>query len=698
MSKAVPANSVDPLIVEDDVPFWLNLKNILFLAFAVRIILIPFFSDDYNFWAFRTFTSYFIQGFNPWTILLRDPTLYWINPWRYPSPSLAFTIPAQLIYEYVRNEIVYLYAIKIPLVIADLITIFFLHKILMILSRDVKKAGKLTLLYAFNPIVILVSAVWGITDPVPVMFTVVSLYFFLNATSTTRFATSALFLGWGIAFKLYPIFILPAFLAKLKRFKEAIIFLIFACLPLAAFSVPFLLWDSESYISILLTHHTEGAYPLSPIFILTQLLVVQIMFLLFIATLFIVAYLKKTSIVVNVTLSFLVLYLAFGGLFATNYFSWIVPFTILLLTDKHVREFQGSRLLPFITIPSIIHTLIFNGQYNHVEGSTGIFFWTYHWLGWKIVPFQILPFLQIATPVISLINIAIITYYIYKILKSSKAGTPYQGYHITSSTLFQFLKKNRSLALPFLLILVLPLLVFPQIIPFEPMKSKPEVAPSTFIFFDDFSSSTLNYQWSVMSNGTYTLHFNSNPSYILLDVKRPSRDNTSIFRGRNINSSGFFNSTSATIEIRFRLNRTYDKIDNVVIAKTDGGWLGVTELSRNFEYYFNDADKSRLTIAPLDDRWHVFKLEYNMIGRFIFFDNDFKGEHSPETLSFLFLGGPCSIDWVKVIIEDFPIGTPNRTYALLALCVASTALILITIWLSYSKNFRLHPFKRPCAN
>jgi len=564
---------------------------------------------------------------------------------------------------------------------------------LMILSGDAKKAGKLTLLYAFNPITILVSAIWGTMDPIPVMFTVASLYFFLNTISATGLATSALFLGWGIAFKLYPIFILPAFIAKLKRFKEAIIFIIFACLPLTFFSIPFLLWDSESYINILLTHHAEGVHPLSPIFSLGNLPILQIFLFLSITTLFIIAYLKKTSIIVNVTLSFFVLYLAFGGARATSYFLWMTPFTVLLLADKNVEEFQGSRLLPFITIPSIIQTLIFNGQYNHVEGTAGIFYWVYNWLRWKIVPFQILPFLQIATPVIVLTNIAMIIYFLYKILKASRIVTVHRGYHFTSLTLFQTLKKNKNLTILSLVILTLPLLIFPQIIPFEPTKSKPEIAPSTFTFFDEFNSSTLNYQWSVMKNGTYTLHFDSNPSYIFLDVEGTSQQNTSIYRGRSTNSSGFFNSSSATIEIKFRLNDLTDKVQNIVVAKTDGGWFGATrENSLTNFVYFDDADNSCLTIAASDDHWHVFKMEYNTSGRFIFVDREINGEKSPKTFSFLFLGGPCSIDWVKVVIEDFSIGNPSRTYALLALGAPSTMLVLITAWSLYPKAFRLYVF------
>ncbi|MFX0202886.1 MAG: hypothetical protein ACFFCW_42830, partial [Candidatus Hodarchaeota archaeon] len=123
-------------------------------------------------------------------------------------------------------------------------------------------------------------------------------------------------------------------------------------------------------------------------------------------------------------------------------------------------------------------------------------------------------------------------------------------------------------------------------------------------------------------------------------------------------------------------------------------WFGAaTQTSlTNFVYSFDDDGDGQLTIAPLDNRWHIFKMEYNASGRFVFFDSEFKGEKSSKTFSLLFLGGPCSIDRVKVVIEDFPIGNPSKIHSLLALSVPAIILVLITIALLYPKTFRLHVF------
>ncbi|MFQ6127145.1 MAG: hypothetical protein ACE5R6_21420, partial [Candidatus Heimdallarchaeota archaeon] len=302
---------------------------------------------------------------------------------------------AQLLGSFVENEIVFLYLIKIPLVVADIITIFFLFKILRILAHDEKKATKLTMLYAFNPLVIMVTGVWGTMEPIPMMFTILSLYFFLKASSTAEFLTSAILLGWGTAFKLYPIFIAPAFMIKMRNLKRALLYGIFSALPLATFSLPFLLWDFESYINVILIHNVGGTRPLFPVFYPGLEQIIQMFYFLSVFVLFIIALFRRVAVVSNILLSFLALYFSMGGNVA-NYSLWIVPFTMLLLADDAETP-RSFWVLPFFPLPSIIYGLIYNGPYDAVEGATGFFYWTYHWLGQKVVIFRTESFSQLAT-------------------------------------------------------------------------------------------------------------------------------------------------------------------------------------------------------------------------------------------------------------------------------------------------------------
>mgnify|MGYP001024338577 CR=1 FL=1 len=685
-----------------------KLRNIVFLAFLVRILLIPFFNDNFNFWASRTFSNFLMKGFNPWTIVYHDPTLYWINPWRVPPPLLLLVTPAQAVSGYLNNEIVFLYLIKTPLILADLVTVFFLYKTLMILSNDVKKAEKLTLLYAFNPVTILVSAVWGTPDPIPVMFTTMSIYFFLSATSTKRLAASAVFLGWGIAFKLYPIFILPAFIVKLKRIKKVIMFVAFSCLPLIISSIPFLLWDFEAYVNRLLIHNLGGVFPLFPIGSFGLPFEAQIAYSLFSIVLFIIAYFKKIPLTANVVLSFLALYFALMGACVTNYLLWMLPFTIMVLADEKVKRFRGSRLLPFFAVPSIAWPLIFSGSYNSVEGVSGIFYWIYHWFKEKIIVFRVVPLLQHAILLIIILNLTMILYFFYNIQRKALKVSFYPSGEYRSLINFPISEKTKKLVVLSLMIFVLSSFAFSKTVPFEPMTVAPEVAPSTFVFYDNFTDSLLNYQWLYEGEGTYVLHFNSDSSYILLNAIHNHFNRSSIHRGWLYLENGFYNSSFATIEIIFKFNCLIAGANKSIIVESDGGWFGVSinEKSLTHFVYFDNMSHIGINLTQADTyEWHNFTIVYNN-GRFIYFDNELKGSYdTQQTFSLLYLGnrnfaegwgGACSIDWVRVTIKDFPTGDSGIPYVALAVGGPFIILTLITVWLLRSDTslFEKNKFKK----
>lgn len=149
------------------------------------------------------------------------------------------------------------------------------------------------------------------------------------------------------------------------------------------------------------------------------------------------------------------------------------------------------------------------------------------------------------------------------------------------------------------------------------------------------------------------------------------------------------------VEIRSKFNGLTTEMERAIIAKTDGGWFGVTRENLTDFVYFDDDSNNSVCIHQLDDDWHVFKMEYNTSGRFIFFDGIFKGDYkSPKTFSILFLGKACSIDWVKVVIRDFPSRNPNKIHALLALGVPLIMLTLISVKLLYPKKSRLSYFRK----
>src|SRR6267143_4356371 len=142
----------------------------------------------------------------------------------------------------------YLAALKIPVVISDIITTLYLFRVLSIIaSKD--KAVKLSTLYALNPIVIFLSAIHGTNDPIAIMFTVMAFYYFIrhkpssDSINEKDLVKSALFLGLGIATKFYPLFLVPIFLIALTGRTNRLLYLGLSLVPIVATSLPFILWD-----------------------------------------------------------------------------------------------------------------------------------------------------------------------------------------------------------------------------------------------------------------------------------------------------------------------------------------------------------------------------------------------------------------------------------------------------------------------
>jgi hypothetical protein len=663
---------------------------------VIRVLLIPFFSDDFNYWAYRVPSSFVVEGFNPYIAICKDPTLYWINPWRQTPTYLVFLVPAYVLGSVLQNEIIFLYAIKIPFIIGDLITAFFLFKIALILSEDAEKAKKICMLYAFNPLTIFASAIWGVSDPIPISLTVISLYYFLCSPSKSKIEFPAFLMGLGIAFKLYPVFILPAFLIKIRRWKKAVVFIFFASLPPALSSLPFFLWNPESFSNRLFSHNLSGMFPLFPV-ILIENPIIKIALSLLISIFFIIAYTRKSSIIANIVLSFLALYLALGGMLAASYFLWIIPFSTLLLLNKRVNATRGSMLLFFFPIPSMVWSLIYNGPFNSVEGVTGIFYWPYHWLRSKVVVFRVFTFLQNTAPLFVAINIAMILYLFFIVFKIAPSFTVRKAVRGGLLNCFSTLNKLRKWLFASALIFVMTLFLFSNVVPFEPMKSMPVLSQSTFVFFDDFSNSLLNYQWWFSGEGTYALYPCADPSYITLNAPDLVHNRAYIFRGWWDVTNGFYNSSDAIVEFRFKFNRFSDNASNMIIAKTDGGFFGAKiQGNLNSFVYFDEISNQTQSVAVLNSEWQTFKIVYDG-KRYVYLNNELVVVYNTQsTFSMLFLGnsessetfgGGLSIDWVTVILKDFPAGIQDNLQISFALAFPFTVLILIVGVLHLANNF-----------
>lgn len=99
---------------------------------------------------------------------------------------------------------VFLLAVKLPLIIADVSTGVLLYKLVKGFS-GYGSARKTYLFWIFNPLVIWTSAVHGAFDVLPAMFTVLALALVLKG----KYLATGISLSMAILYKLYPIYLIP---------------------------------------------------------------------------------------------------------------------------------------------------------------------------------------------------------------------------------------------------------------------------------------------------------------------------------------------------------------------------------------------------------------------------------------------------------------------------------------------------------
>ncbi len=211
--------------------------NIILAGLAIRLCIAPFTGHPCDMPLWGTFGK---------AILVEHANPYATFP--YPPPWILITGFTYGIYLLLPSEPFLNFILKLPIILGDILLGITLHAIVQDLSSSRKKANYATALFLLNPYVIWISSVWGMFDALPALCTLLALRSFLKGNEKV----SALFLGLGIAFKYYPILLLPVFLIlgwKRERKIDFILrYALYAGLPLIVTSTPFLILDWQSYL------------------------------------------------------------------------------------------------------------------------------------------------------------------------------------------------------------------------------------------------------------------------------------------------------------------------------------------------------------------------------------------------------------------------------------------------------------------
>lgn len=170
----------------------------------------------------------------------------------------------------------YLFLLKLPYLLVDLLLAFFLTK----LFDNPNQKRIVFLLWLFNPVTLYSSFAMGVFDIIPTFFTVLSLV----SLARRKPLLAAAMLGVAAAYKTYPLFLLPLLILSQKNLWQKIKAAVAGFLPYVLSLAPF--WSSPAFRNMVFgpksqkqffmiwpVSGAEGIYPFMFLYALLALLV-----------------------------------------------------------------------------------------------------------------------------------------------------------------------------------------------------------------------------------------------------------------------------------------------------------------------------------------------------------------------------------------------------------------------------------------
>jgi len=219
---------------------------ILTISVIARFAVAPFTGHPYDMGIWMVSGKYVATGISPY---LAHPHI------GYPPLWALWCGAAYSISNYIAtgNEFLYIFVIKIPIIVADMALAVLL---LMVASKNANASGRddgriLAASFLLNPYVLFVGVIWGMMDNLVAILLVTSIM-----VLSSKPAWSGILASLAVALKLYPIlfvpliFILSARTRKLGNFTKLVF--AFITTSVATIWLPFILfhWSTEGFIGV----------------------------------------------------------------------------------------------------------------------------------------------------------------------------------------------------------------------------------------------------------------------------------------------------------------------------------------------------------------------------------------------------------------------------------------------------------------
>lgn len=193
--------------------------SIVILALAIRLICAFIFFGTEDIVGYCQLNKELLNHHNPYltTTILRWP------------PVLMFVVKISSVFAGYFN-LPFHKVVKLPLVMFDVFICIALFYLGGRLNGGNKKGIWFALVYALNPIAIIISSIHANTDSILVFFLLLSYIIFIGK-GEKKFIYSALCLSISVMTKTWPIIMLPIFLLKTKEWKNRFEYAVFTIVP-----------------------------------------------------------------------------------------------------------------------------------------------------------------------------------------------------------------------------------------------------------------------------------------------------------------------------------------------------------------------------------------------------------------------------------------------------------------------------------
>lgn len=353
--------------------FGIDLSNLFFIAavsFLIRFI--PVLNGT-------NWTDLYEQQAIP---ILKHLNIYSSTHKIFPYSPVSMFLPALCAKLSFLLNIPFSVIMKLPSVMADVCIDLALFVTLVKIGQ--KDAFKWALLYAVNPVSILITAFHGNVISIATLFSFLS-YVVLLFGVDKYYRLSALLLGIAIGFRGYPVLLLPVFLLSLKiSLRNKISYLLHASIPTALSFIPFIILDYKSVLrevfaysgfpdygigailrAVYSLQHNILAYglPNNLIGVLNDKTKI-IFFIVYIGILFLSSGKKLITLIMAVFLAF---YSVYSGI-SSQYFIWLLPFAFLI-KDKMLKYYVILITWAMVNFYWLYHPYIIFGKLGTVKAS-----------------------------------------------------------------------------------------------------------------------------------------------------------------------------------------------------------------------------------------------------------------------------------------------------------------------------------------